>query len=32
MVLAFAILRREAAAPGNAVTAGGVAGRVLPLP
>jgi aminomethyltransferase len=30
-VLAFAILRREAAAPGAEVTAGGVSGRVVPL-
>ncbi len=30
-VAAFAILRREAAAPGAEVTAGGFAGRVLPL-
>jgi aminomethyltransferase len=32
LLLAFAILRREAAAPGSAVTAGAVAGRVLALP
>jgi folate-binding protein YgfZ len=32
MVLAFAIVRREAAAQGAAVTAGGVPGRVVALP